>query len=128
MAPCDYKRDYPENWKEIVAEKKRKHNNKCELCYAPNNAHLYRYDKRFNTPWSWDKTRFLVERIPAGDLTGAEERMSHIEGKPVKIVLTVHHIDGDKTNNTDANLLLSCQRCHLRLDKEKHMKKRRKSK
>lgn len=28
--------------------------------------------------------------------------------------LTVHHMDGDKTNNTRKNLRALCQRCHLR--------------
>lgn len=29
--------------------------------------------------------------------------------------LTVHHLDIDKSNNDPANLLVSCQRCHLRI-------------
>lgn len=45
-----------------------------------------------------------------------------IKDDGVKIVLTVHHIDGDKTNNKYPNLLVCCQRCHLRLDLGKHMK------
>jgi 5-methylcytosine-specific restriction endonuclease McrA len=40
-----------------------------------------------------------------------------------RVVLTVHHIDFDKMNNSDTNLIALCQRCHLRLDLEKHMKK-----
>ncbi|MEW5870724.1 MAG: HNH endonuclease [Chloroflexota bacterium] len=27
--------------------------------------------------------------------------------------LTVHHLDGDPTNNDPRNLLVACQRCHL---------------
>jgi 5-methylcytosine-specific restriction endonuclease McrA len=30
-------------------------------------------------------------------------------------VLTVHHLDGDKSNNADWNLAALCQRCHLRI-------------
>lgn len=44
-----------------------------------------------------------------------------------KIILAVHHIDGDEANNSAANLLVCCQRCHLRLDREKHLKNRRKN-
>ncbi len=43
-----------------------------------------------------------------------------------KVVLTVHHINGK--NNNDYNLIVLCQRCHLRLDLEKHIKNRQKSK
>ena len=39
-----------------------------------------------------------------------------------KVVLTVHHIDSDKKNNSKHNLIALCQRCHLRLDREKHIK------
>jgi hypothetical protein len=42
-----------------------------------------------------------------------------------KVVLTVHHIDGDKANNSKHNLISLCQRCHLRLDRQKHLEKRK---
>jgi 5-methylcytosine-specific restriction endonuclease McrA len=38
-----------------------------------------------------------------------------------RVVLTMHHIDRDKRNNSRQNLVLLCQRCHLRLDLEHHM-------
>lgn len=41
------------------------------------------------------------------------------------VVLTVHHIDFDKTNNTRVNLIALCQRCHLRLDLGLHLKNRK---
>lgn len=111
--PCNYK-DYPANWKEIIAEKKRKHNNKCELCYAPNGEQVTRMDNTNEYPWRpgyiscWKHVGGVDSRMPM-----------------TKIVLTVHHIDSDKTNNSDANLILLCQRCHLRLDMEKHVKNRK---
>ena len=33
-----------------------------------------------------------------------------------RVVLTTHHIDGDRRNNDFLNLIAVCQRCHLRLD------------
>jgi hypothetical protein len=32
---------------------------------------------------------------------------------PVPHILTVHHLDGDKSNNVWWNLIALCQRCHL---------------
>ena len=40
-----------------------------------------------------------------------------------RVVLTTHHIDGDKNNNSKQNLIALCQRCHLRLDLERHQKR-----
>lgn len=34
--------------------------------------------------------------------------------KPPKVILTVHHRDGDPTNNADTNLIALCRKCHLR--------------
>jgi len=45
-----------------------------------------------------------------------------------KVVLTVHHIDGDKTNNKPYNLLALCQRCHNKLDMPMRIKNRKSKK
>lgn len=105
--PCNYS-FYPPNWKEIVAEKKRKYHNKCELCYAPNGVTVDRFDIHSGCNHPWWHTSYI--------------------GKHTKIVLTVHHIDCDKSNNTDQNLILLCQKCHLRLDLDRHMKNRKRNK
>jgi 5-methylcytosine-specific restriction endonuclease McrA len=34
-----------------------------------------------------------------------------------KVVLTVHHLDYDPTNNVRLNLIALCQRCHNRIDR-----------
>ena len=103
--PCNYS-DYPANWKDLVARKKLRHNNKCELCYAPNGQIVERFDSVGNSyPW---------EQADPND--GDDDR------KLTKIILTVHHIDSDHQNNHPDNLLLCCQRCHLRLDIQKHRK------
>ncbi len=38
----------------------------------------------------------------------------HPDNFPLGYTLTVHHLDGDPTNNTRANLRALCQRCHLK--------------
>lgn len=40
--------------------------------------------------------------------------------RPVRIVLTVAHIDHSMTNHDLKNLMHRCQLCHLRLDRHQH--------
>lgn len=47
------------------------------------------------------------------------------EGKWVVVVLTVAHIDHDKTNNKFSNLAALCQRCHLKHDIKQHTANRK---
>ena len=42
--------------------------------------------------------------------------------KMIKIILTVHHKDFDKNNNSDDNLEALCQRHHLQKDIPQHVK------
>lgn len=41
------------------------------------------------------------------------ERCGHQDDRATGHVLTVHHLDGNKSNNVDWNLACLCQRCHL---------------
>jgi hypothetical protein len=104
--PIDYK-EYPENWKWLSKQIIADAGNRCELCYAPNGKTIVRY-KKSSYPWElpvpWDKS------------------------KRTKIILTVHHIDSNKQNSKKQNLIALCQRCHLRLDLQKHMANRAASK
>ena len=43
------------------------------------------------------------------------ERCGHPDDKVTGHVLTVHHLDGDKSNCADWNLAALCQRCHLHI-------------
>jgi hypothetical protein len=43
------------------------------------------------------------------------ERCKHPHDVESSHVLTVHHLDGDKSNNADWNLAALCQRCHLKV-------------
>jgi 5-methylcytosine-specific restriction endonuclease McrA len=106
--PCDYKQ-YPENWKWLSRQIISDAGNRCELCYAPNGEEIYR-DKGCTYPWA------IAEELDC---------VQFHKHKIIRVVLTVHHIDSDKSNNTKQNLIALCQRCHLRLDLQKHMKNRR---
>jgi 5-methylcytosine-specific restriction endonuclease McrA len=80
-------------------------------------------DKKNYHP-SWDLISKAV-RLKANDkceLCHADNGENHwFTGS--KVVLTVHHIDRDKKNNSRQNLIALCQRCHLRLDLEYHHKR-----
>jgi hypothetical protein len=104
--PCNYK-DYHPNWKMISQTVIAKANNRCELCYAPNGRVVAR-SKSGDHPWS---------HVGFARLIGEKE---------TKIILTVHHINGDKEDDSEYNLIALCQRCHLRLDMGKHIANRRK--
>ncbi len=58
------------------------------------------------------------------ELCGAGNKEPHWKTGS-KVVLTVHHIDGEKKNNSPLNLIVLCQRCHLRLDLPFKIKKRK---
>jgi len=106
--PCDYK-EYPINWKWLSKQVIHDAGNKCELCGAPNGISVVRPDKKDSSyPW------YIA---PNG-----------YSGRRTKIILTVHHIDGDKKNNSKHNLIALCQKCHLRLDLSKHLKNKTASK
>ena len=102
--PCDYKQ-YPENWKWLSRQIIADAGNKCELCYAPNGVFIQRI-KGAEYPW------YKIENTKQEDIF-------------TKVVLTVHHINHDKKDNTKQNLIALCQKCHLRLDLAHHMKNRR---
>lgn len=55
---------------------------------------------------------------------GAKNHQSHpVTGS--KVVLTVAHIDHDKTNNRFKNLAALCQKCHLKHDIKQHVDNRK---
>ena len=106
--PIDYKQ-YDPNWKLISRQTIADAGNRCEMCYAPNGARICW------TPY-WAHPWIFADDLPVDR-----------DCKITKVVLTVHHIDGDKKNNTKQNLICLCQRHHLRLDMQKHMRNRARS-
>lgn len=114
MSPCNYK-EYPENWKWLSKQIIADAGDRCELCYAPNHTMVSRC-KTGMFPWSP-----LPDKKDIEYMDKRSERLT-------KIILTVHHIDSDKTNSKKQNLIALCQRCHCRLDLYKHMANRKKSK
>jgi len=123
--PIDYKK-YPTDWKERRERILKRAKNKCEFCGILNGDFGYR-----------DKDgKFYSYKIIADALDRGYDYfyngLSHIddeEDKPIKIVLTIAHLDHDEENHNvkDERLAALCQKCHLGYDVEEK-KRRRKNK
>jgi 5-methylcytosine-specific restriction endonuclease McrA len=68
-------------------------------------------------PENWERISFLTRERAAWkcELCGAANGLAHPMTRSI-VVLTVHHINGDPTDNRRLNLIALCQRCHNRLD------------
>lgn len=97
--PCDYSK-YPKDWKEIRAVILKRADHRCE-CHGECGLH---------------HGRRCVERN--------QTQATYANGR---IVLTIAHLDHDTTHNDADNLRAYCNRCHLRYDRELHMKNARKT-
>jgi hypothetical protein len=120
MCPIDYK-NYPPNWKsEIVPAVLARANNCCEWegCKFHNGQLVYR--GKVNKRIEWFET-----------LEAAREVCDFyaVWIVPIKVVLTVAHLDHDETNHEVKldRLAAMCQLHHLRYDaKEKHRRSKEK--
>ena len=102
---------YPKNWAYIRFEILERADHRCEAegCLVPNHLEIQRY---IDDPFEWMAA--LDDRHPAE------------YSKPVKVVLTIAHLDHNPRNNgrkgNRPNLKALCQRCHLLHDQAEHMK------
>jgi 5-methylcytosine-specific restriction endonuclease McrA len=106
--PIDYK-EYPSNWKtEIRPTILERDNHCCKFCGVKNHSIIHRFGKGINDWEYWPE--------------GMESEAWSLDGlKSTKIVLTIAHLDQDKTNNDYDNLAALCQKCHLGIDLRHHM-------
>ncbi|MBI5671263.1 MAG: hypothetical protein HZC41_24975 [Chloroflexi bacterium] len=112
---------YPANWEEISRRiRYERAGGKCEWCGAPNDTYIRR--NRVN-PALWE-------------LASPEDEPDAQWYRPIKVMLTVHHIGVDKPDGTpgdrhdkldvrDENLAALCQRCHLFADLDIHIENAR---
>ena len=123
--PVDRSR-YPANWKQISQRIRFEvAGNRCQFCDVPNGALIvrsvsdpYRYliHKSFNNraEYQW----------PDGRPAHNQELLADFQSKPIRVVLTVAHLNHDTADNSDDNLRALCQRCHNRHDVEYRKKNR----
>jgi len=120
---------YPDDWKEISRRIRfDRAGGQCECvgqcgndhddrCAAPNGESVVRHRSE---PWRWRPWADVCEEV--FELTGCvgEDHDGFWSRAPIKVVLTVAHLDHTPENCDEDNLLALCQRCHLRLDREHH--------
>lgn len=114
--PINYK-EYPKDWKEIRNRILNRANHNCEFCGIPNYALIHRTGKGKNDWVYWPE--------------GMESEVWTLDGlKCTKVILTIAHLDHDKTNHnvSDDRLAALCQKCHLQYDMARHVENRKRNK
>ncbi len=114
--PIDYSK-YPPNWaREIVPRILQRADNKCEVCGLENHSCVMSVPLRIK-----DGDRYKIKRLwvnDESDLIRLKPLASGGKVKPVRVVLTIAHLDHDEDNHdvTDDRLKAMCQYCHLNYD------------
>lgn len=128
--PINYK-EYPPNWKtEIRPRILQRSQNCCEVCHVPNYAVGYRDNTGKFHPTAGN---IHHDKAGMGELSYKEARIlathcsENLEEKYIVIVLTIAHLDHDKSNHQvkDERLAAMCQYCHLRYDSKEKAKNRK---
>lgn len=112
--PCDYKK-YPPNWKtEIRPRILERAADYCENCGVHNHDIIRRHKTNPAHYISWDDN---IRKVFHGYFNGIIIERDY--SKPIKIILTISHLDHDPDNweVKDDRLKALCQRCHLLYDK-----------
>lgn len=110
--PINYK-EYPKDWKIIRERILKRAGNKCEFCGVKNHSIIHRTGKGVDDWVYWPD--------------GMESEARDLDGlKSTKIILTIAHLDHDKTNHevSDDRLKALCQKCHLGYDLKRHVSNR----
>lgn len=117
--PIDYSK-YPPNWKsEIVPSVRERSGGCCEQCGLENGQTVYKISLCIKD----DDGRYKIRSLWFRDKRDAEREKGFGSVHPVKVVLTVAHLDHDELNHDVKidRLKDLCQACHLRYDaKEKY--------
>ena len=87
-------------WKAIREEVLQRQRHRCMFCGVPDREWI---ERDAANPALWKRC--------------TEDPTVHtMDRSPVKIILTVAHLDHNPSNNDDANLAALCQLCHNRYD------------
>ncbi|MCO5250759.1 MAG: hypothetical protein M9949_04970 [Candidatus Kapabacteria bacterium] len=118
--PIDYKEYHPK-WKLISRLIRFKRaGNRCEWCGRTNGQIIDKETGKYPIHSKWEKFHRILYNPHSGFTYNS--LLKHFGF--TKIVLTVAHVDQDKSNNRFSNLAALCQRCHLNHDRKHHIHKR----
>lgn len=113
---AENKHRYPKDWPAISRSIRERAGNRCEKCKAPNGEWIIRIT-------SEDYHFIPAYMTETGDVFSAEtgemigwEHAPDYDGKRVRVVLTVAHLDHRPENCDPENLRAWCQRCHNAYD------------
>lgn len=107
------KQDYPPNWREISLQVREAAGQRCQWCDAPNGQYIFRLEPTLLKSWKTIRIGGVEKQVPFGDFLVMAPKA---QGS-TRIILTVAHLDRDRTNNDLSNLAALCQRCHLNHDR-----------
>lgn len=126
--PLDYSQ-YPPNWKtEIRPAILERDGHCCKFCKVPNYEIICRgFWGEFEV---YQKDNGQIFDVKTGNQVG-ESYVGDVwigeKYRLTKVILTIAHLDQDKTNNDYDNLAALCQKCHLGIDLKHHMANARES-
>lgn len=111
---------YPSNWPEISKAIRDAAGNVCQSCGVENGAMIYRGSHELLPAWRYaDDPVYVNSRcaFDGSDIPGTTwDDFAARAGGPVKVVLTVAHLDHQPENCDPENLRAWCQRCHNAYD------------
>lgn len=104
---------YPKDWPAISKRIRAREGQKCKWCKAPNNTLICRGEGIHAGTYALADGDTFDDKIgvPRGPVRGSE-----YDGKWVKVILTVAHLDHKPENCSDDNLAALCQKCHNSYD------------
>jgi hypothetical protein len=105
---------YPADWKERRAVVLERAGHRCELCGVWNHATIRR---SIYCAAQWVEVYPDADMVEcAGARAGKTVLPGFSEALPVRVVLTVAHLDPTYSSHDLKHLLALCQRCHLKID------------
>jgi hypothetical protein len=113
---------YPLDWRQISAAIRfGRAKGRCEQCRRPHGQTVVHLG---NGRW-WDE----VDKVWRNDRGRALTRLAPpVDGDPrllvTKVFLATAHLNHDPGDNRPRNLRAFCQRCHMRHDREEHLRRR----
>lgn len=115
---------YPKDWPAISLRIRERAGQRCEWpgCGAPNGVEIKRLEAN---PERWVTADAFVSLLLDADRMGKAEALALAWRAPVRVVLTVAHLDHMPEHCADDNLRALCQLHHLRLDARHHARNAR---